>query len=452
MSFDDKLFEYTLNAAKEFENGFDESPVVPFDDAIKAIEVFDEPMPQNETNALDVMKMLHEVGTPATTLSRSGRFFGFVVGGSLPVAQASNWLTTAWDQNSALTVLGYTTAKLEQVSSNWIIEMLDLPKEAAMGFVSGATMAGFTALTSARYRLYKNLGYDIKKNGLRNAPELKIIASADIHATNVTALQYMGYGRDEIHFTPVDTEGRIIVDQLPELDQNTIIIVQAGNINSGAFDDFKSICTLAKEKGAWVHVDGAFGGWLKVSPKRGHLADGMELADSWSIDCHKWLNVPYDSAVAICRDKDAMRDAFTISASYLTTDGERIPNNYTPELSRRARGVDVWAALKHLGKNGFGEMIDRCSDHALWFSEELQKIGFTIMNDVVINQLVFCLNDNDDERLDRIFKHVNASGKAWFGSTHWQGRTVYRMSIISHETTKDDLNVALDAIKEAMKF
>lgn len=450
MSFDDKLFEYTLNAAKEFENGFEENPVVPFNDAVKAIEVFDEPMPHHETNALDVMKMLHEIGTPATTLSRSGRFFGFVVGGSLPVAQASNWLTTAWDQNSALTVLGYTTAKLEQVSSNWIIEMLDLPKEAAMGFVSGATMAGFTALTSARYRLYKNLGYDIKKSGLRNAPELKIIASADIHATNVTALQYMGYGRDEIHFTPVDTEGRIIVEQLPEFDQNTIIIVQAGNINSGAFDDFKSICSLAKEKGAWVHVDGAFGGWLKVSPNRGHLADGMELADSWSIDCHKWLNVPYDSAIAICRDKDAMREAFTISASYLTTDGERIPNNYTPELSRRARGVDVWAALKHLGKNGFGEMIDRCSDHALWFSEELQKNGFTIMNDVVINQLVFCLNDNDDERLDRIFKRVNASGKAWFGSTHWQGRTVYRMSIISHETTRDDLNVALDAIKEAM--
>lgn len=450
MSFDDKLFEYTLNAAKEFENGFEENPVVPFNDAVKAIEVFDEPMPHHETNALDVMKMLHEIGTPATTLSRSGRFFGFVVGGSLPVAQASNWLTTAWDQNSALTVLGYTTAKLEQVSSKWIIEMLDLPKEAAMGFVSGATMAGFTALTSARYRLYKNLGYDIKKSGLRNAPELKIIASADIHATNVTALQYMGYGRDEIHFTPVDTEGRIIVEQLPEFDQNTIIIVQAGNINSGAFDDFKSICSLAKEKGAWVHVDGAFGGWLKVSPNRGHLADGMELADSWSIDCHKWLNVPYDSAIAICRDKDAMREAFTISASYLTTDGERIPNNYTPELSRRARGVDVWAALKHLGKNGFGEMIDRCSDHALWFSEELQKIGFTIMNDVVINQLVFCLNDNDDERLDRIFKRVNASGKAWFGSTHWQGRTVYRMSIISHETTRDDLNVALDAIKEAM--
>ena len=451
MSFDDKLFEYTLEAARDFENGFDKNPAVPFEEAIKAVDGFDQPMPVNQTDALDVMKMLHEIGSPATTLSRGGRFFGFVVGGTLPVAQASNWLTTAWDQNAALTVLGYTAAKLEQVSRKWIVEMLSLPEEAAMGFVSGATMAGFTALSSARHRIYRNLGYDLKKSGLRNAPDIKIIASADIHATNITALGYMGYGRDEIFFAPVDDQGRIIVDQLPQLDERTIIIIQAGNINSGAFDDFKSICALAKEKGAWVHVDGAFGGWLKVSPTRGHLADGMELADSWSIDCHKWLNVPYDSAIAICRDREAMREAFTISASYLTTDGERIPNNYTPELSRRARGVDVWAALKNLGKNGLGDMIDRGCDHASWFAAELEKLGFTIMNDVVINQIVFSLND-DDERLDRIFKHVNSSGKAWFGSTQWRGRTVYRMSIISHETTKGDLNIALDAIKDAMNL
>ena len=451
MSFDDKLFEYTLNATKEFENGFDKNPVVPFDNVIKAIEVFDEPMPVNETEALDVMKMLHEIGSPATTLSRGGRFFGFVVGGTLPVAQASNWLTTAWDQNAALTVLGYTASKLEQVSRKWIVEMLNLPSDAAMGFVSGATMAGFTALSSARHRIYKNQGYDLKKSGLKNAPDIKIIVNADIHATNITALGYMGYGRDEIIFSPVDDQGRIIVEQIPELDENTIIILQAGNINSGAFDDFKTICAMAKEKGAWVHVDGAFGGWLKVSPTRGYLADGMEFADSWSIDCHKWLNVPYDSAIAICRDRNAIREAFTITASYLTSDGERIPNNYTPELSRRARGVDVWATLKHLGKKGLGDMIDRCCDHAKYFAHELEHIGFTIMNDVVINQIVFCLNDNDDEKLDRIFKHVNASGDAWFGSTNWRGRTVYRMSIISHETTKDDLKIALNAIKDAMK-
>ncbi|MBT6032979.1 MAG: aspartate aminotransferase family protein, partial [Kordiimonadaceae bacterium] len=202
--------------------------------------------------------------------------------------------------------------------------------------------------------------------------------------------------------------------------------------------------------GAWVHVDGAFGGWIKVSPTRNHLADGMELADSWSIDCHKWLNVPYDSAIAICRDRKAMMETFTISASYLTTDGERIPNNFTPELSRRARGVDVWAALKHLGKDGFGELIDNCCIHALWFSKELEKIGFTVLNDVSINQVVFCLNDNDDERLKRIMERVQKSGKTWFGPTHWQGRDVFRMSVSSHETTQDDLDIALMAIKEAM--
>ncbi len=452
MRFDEELFNYVLEAAKEFENGFDDNPVVPPAELVAEIEKFDEPLPLGGSDALDVIKMLHEIGTPATTLSRSGRFFGFVVGGTLPVAQASNWLTTTWDQNAALTMLGYTAAKLEQVSRKWIVEMLDLPADSAMGFVSGATMAGFTALTSARQKIYKNMGYDFRKSGLKNAPDIRIVVSEDIHTTNIAALNYMGHGRDELEFVPVDAQGRIIIDELPELDAQTIVIIQAGNINSGAFDDFHEICARAKKAGAWVHVDGAFGGWIKVSKNRGHMADGMELADSWSIDCHKWLNVPYDSAIAICRDREAMMEAFTISASYLLTDGERIPNNFTPELSRRARGVDVWAALKHLGQDGFGDLIDRCCDHATWFARELSKIGFTIMNDVVINQVVFCLDDNDDGRLDQIMSRVAKSGKTWFGPTTWQGRGVYRMSVSSHETTQADLDVALAAIKDAMKF
>ncbi|MBL4601725.1 MAG: aspartate aminotransferase family protein [Emcibacteraceae bacterium] len=451
MRFDDELFNYVLGAAKEFENGLDDNPVVPSADNIKAIEIFDEPLPKGKTKALDVIELLHEVGTPATTLSRGGRFFGFVVGGTLPVAVASSWSTTTWDQNPALTMLGYVNAKLEQVSQKWIVELLELPKTSAVGFVTGATMAGFTALSSARHRIYKNLGYDLKVGGLRNAPKIRFIISEDIHATNIRALNYMGYGTDEFEFVPVDKQGRVIVDQMPALDSRCIILIQAGNINSGAFDDFPAICELAKKAGAWVHVDGAFGGWLKVSKTRSHLVKGMEQADSWSIDCHKWLNVPYDSAIAICRDREAMIETFTISASYLTTDGDRIPNNFTPELSRRARGVDVWAALKHLGQDGFGELIDRCSDHAKWFSGALDKIGFTIMNDVVINQVVFCLDDNDDARLKDIMDKVALSGKAWFGPTRWHGRDVYRMSISSHETTKADLDVALEAIKEAME-
>jgi len=450
MSFDEKLFNYVLDAAREFENGLDKNPVVPSADIIAKLELFDEPLPIKQTDATEVIKQLNELGSPATTLSRSGRFYGFVVGGTLPVSVASSWLTSTWDQNAALTVIGYTAAKLEQVAQKWIVEMLDLPQKTAVGFVSGATMAGFTALSSARTRIYKNLGYDLKISGLKKAPDIRYIVSKDIHATNISALNYMGVGRDEIEFVPVDEQGRIIIDELPTLDDRTIVIVQAGNINSGAFDKFPEICKRAHAAGAWVHVDGAFGGWIKVSPTRAHMAAGMELADSWSIDCHKWLNVPYDNAIAICRDREAMLETFTISASYLTTDGERIPNNFTPELSRRARGIDVWSALKHMGRDGFGEMIDRCCDHASWFASELAKIGFTIMNDVVINQVVFCLNDNDDVRLKRIMDDVTLSGKAWFGPTNWQGRTVYRMSISSHETTQEDLNVALAAIQNAM--
>lgn len=450
MSDNEDLYNYVVDATLAFDRDLNKNPVIPRDDAIAALKIFDEPMPIAKTDAVDVIKMLHETGTPATTLSRSGRFFGFVVGGSLPVSVASSWLTTVWDQNSTMPILGYTSSKLEQVVQKWIVEMLNLPEESVIGFVSGATMAGFTALSSARQKIYKNQGYDLKKSGLKNAPDIRIVISQDIHTTNITALNYMGYGRDELEFVPVDGQGRVIIDKMPELDPQTIVIVQAGNINSGAFDDFNKICALAKRAGAWVHVDGAFGGWVKISKTRGHMASGMELADSWSIDCHKWLNVPYDSAIAIVKDADAIRDAFTISASYLLTDGERIPNNYTPELSRRARGIDVWAALKHLGKDGFGELIDQCCDHAKWFAGELEKTGFTVMNDVVINQVVFCLNDNDDDRLKIIMSKVAQSGKAWFGPTKWQGRSVYRMSISSHETNQSDLDVALAAIKDAM--
>ncbi len=450
MSFNKKLFEYVLNAAQEFENGFGTKPVVPTNDAIKNLDLFDQPMPIGKTDPVDVVKMLHEIGTPATTLSRSGRFFGFVVGGTLPVAVASSWLTSTWDQNSGLTMLGYTVAKLEQVSRRWILEMLGLPEDSGMGFVTGATMAGFTALSVARNSVYNKLGYDLNKSGLRNAPEIRFIVSEDIHTTNLKAINYMGYGTDQIEFVPVDEQGRIIIEKIPKLDETCIVIVQAGNINSGAFDDFTKTCALARTVNAWVHVDGAFGGWIKLSSSRKQLADGMEGADSWSIDCHKWLNVPYDSAIAICRDANVMQETFKISASYLLTDGERIPNNFTPELSRRGRGVDVWAALKHLGKNGFGELIDNCCDHALYFSKEIEKLGFTIMNDVVINQVVFCLNDNDDERLQRIMLRVQESGDAWFGPTSWRGRDVFRLSVSSHETKKSDIDTALNAIKRAM--
>ena len=413
-------------------------------------QAFDIGLPQRGRDAEVVIEALAQAAEPGLIGISSPDFYGWVMGSSHPVGIAADWLVSSWGQNAGIFHTSPAAAVAEEVAGSWLLDLLQLPGESAVGFVTGATMAGFTALSSARTRAYKNLGYDLKKGGLRNAPKIRFIISEDIHATNVRSLNYMGHGTDEFEFVPVDDEGRVIVDQMPQLDESCIVVIQAGNINSGAFDDFKTICARAKTAGAWVHVDAAFGGWIKVSKSRRHLTDGMELADSWSIDCHKWLNVPYDSAIAICRDREVMLETFTISASYLTTDGERIPNNFTPELSRRARGIDVWAALKHLGREGFGDLIDQCCDHAKWFAAELEKNGFTIMNDVVINQVVFCLADNDDQRLKEIMDKVAASGKTWFGPTNWHGRTVYRMSISSHETNQADLDVALNSIKIAM--
>jgi glutamate/tyrosine decarboxylase-like PLP-dependent enzyme len=456
MRFDQELFEYALSAAREFENGLDSRRVVPAERDIDNIDAFDEPLPANGTAALDVIKTLHEVGSPATTLTRSGRFFGFVVGGAHPVSIAANWIASTWDQNAALPVLGHTAAKLEEVSASWILEMLNLPRDSGMGFVSGSTMAGFTALCAARYKLCKNKGYDLKKRGILRAPRIRIVLSEDIHPTNIVALQYMGYGLDDLEFVAVDDQGRMRLDQMPELDDQTIVIAQAGNINSGAFDPFRDICTLAKRAGAWVHIDSAFGGWLRLSEKRGHLTQGMELADSWSLDCHKWLNVPYDSAVAICRDADAMREFFGVSASYLINGEARVPSHFTPELSRRARGIDIWATIKCLGRKGIAGVIDRCCDQALYFSKQLEKLGFTVMNDVCINQVVFGLLDDkgqyDEAGLKAIMTRVQESGTTWFGPTKWGGQNVYRMSICSAETTDDDLTIALRAIRSAMEI
>lgn len=454
MGFDQELFDYVIRAAKEFEDGLVSRRVVPTTQDIKNIAAFDEPLPIDGTAALDVIRTLHEVGSPATTLTRSGRFFGFVVGGAHPVSIAANWIASTWDQNAALPVLGHTAAKLEEVSARWILEMLHLPKDSGVGFVSGSTMAGFTALCAARYRLCKKKGYDLKKNGILGAPKIRFVMSEDIHPSNIAALRYMGYGSDDLEFVPVDDQGRMRVDQMPNLDDQTVVIAQAGNINSGAFDSFPEICALAKQAGAWVHIDSAFGGWLRLSEQRGHLVEGMELADSWSLDCHKWLNVPYDSAVAISRDADAMREFFAISASYLTDTGKRVPSHFTPELSRRARGIDVWATLKYLGKKGFARIIDTCCDQALRFSKELERLGFTILNDVCINQVVFCLEDEDGDedgaRLERIMREVQDGGTTWFGPTKWQGRNAFRMSICSAATTEKDLRVALDAISLAI--
>lgn len=446
MEFDQSLYQYVLNAAQSFESSLDSRPVSPSDEAVKALDYFDEPLSKEGTDTLSVIKMLHEVGEPGVVSSRGGRFYGFVTGGALPVSVASNWMAATWDQNAGPSVMSPTSAKLEQVAGAWVLDLLNLPKTSGFGFVTGATMAGFTALSSARNKIYQKTGYNLKADGIRNAPKIRFVMSEEIHPTNIIALQYMGYGKNEFEFVKCDEQGRLIAKEMPSLDDHTIILLQAGNVNSGSFDPFNEICDLAKQAGAWVHVDAAFGGWVRASKNYNHLADGMERADSWSLDCHKWLNVPHDSAIAICRDSEAMQDTFGVRAPYLVPGTLREGNHFTPELSRRARGIEIWAALKYLGKDGLANIIDETCGYAKYFAEELEKQGFEILNDVVINQIVATIKEED--KLDGFIKSVQQSGKTWFGPTIWKDRKAFRISISSHSTTKEDVDISLKSIIE----
>ncbi|MCP5381700.1 MAG: aspartate aminotransferase family protein [Kordiimonadaceae bacterium] len=447
MNFDQQLFDYVVSAAREFEEKLDSRRVTPDADALKSLERFNEPLSQAGEAATSVIKMLNEVGEPGVVSSRGGRYYGFVTGGALPAAVAANWLAASWDQNAGPLVMSPTAAKIEEVAGAWVLDLLDLPRQSGFGFVTGATMAGFTALLAARNRQYKKLGYDVKADGIRSAPKIRFIMSEEIHPTNIIALQYMGYGKNELEFVPCDKQGRIVVEKIPPLDDHCIILLQAGNVNSGAYDDFNTVCSLATGTGAWVHVDAAFGGWVRASRTRAMLTNGMERADSWSLDCHKWLNVPHDSAISICRDAGSLQDMFGVRAAYLVQGAAREPNHHTPELSRRARGIEIWAALKFLGKDGFTDLIERTCDYAKYFASELEKMGFEILNDVVINQVVATM---DEEKLDQFIKTVQQDGKTWFGPTAWQGRKGFRISISSHVTTDRDIEIALSSIRAAL--
>ncbi|MDG1708778.1 MAG: pyridoxal-dependent decarboxylase, partial [Emcibacteraceae bacterium] len=426
MKFDQELYDYVINASKSFEESLESRRVTPDQSAVNKLELFDEPLSQDGIDAKEVIKTLVELGEPGVVSTRGGRYYGFVTGSALPVSVAASWITASWDQNGALRVMSPTSAKIEEVVGKWVLDVLDLPRESGFGFVTGASIAGFTALSAARNKLYKNLGYDLKADGIRNAPKIRFVMGDEIHPTNIIALQYMGYGKNEFEMVPCDEQSRMIASEMPSLDDHTIVLAQAGNVNSGAFDPFNEICDAAKGTGAWVHVDAAFGGWVRASHERAYLADGMERADSWSFDCHKWLNVPYDSAIAICRDGTAMQDMFGITTAYLVPGETREPSHYTPEFSRRARGIEIWAALKFLGKDGLANLVDGTSNHAKRMAHELEKLGFIIMNDVVINQIVVTLDD--DEKIAQIIDHVQKSGKIWFGPTHWKGKKAFRIS------------------------
>jgi len=425
--------------------GLDNRAVAPTPAAIAQLATLDAPLPANPTDGSETLRLLDEIGSPATMAMAGPRFFGFVIGGSLPVTLAANWLAGAWDQNSAYYRATPGTAYLEQIALRWLLDLLELPPECSGAFVTGATVANLCALAAARHAVLKTAGWNVEAQGLFGSPPITVIVGAEVHPSVTKSLGILGLGRSRVVKVPVDGQGRMRADLLPAISGPTIVCVQAGNVNTGAFDPIAEICARAHAAGAWVHVDGAFGLWAAVSPAHRHLAAGIALADSWATDAHKWLNVPYDSGLAFVRDGHALQAAMAITAEYLPTQSEyRNPADFTPELSRRARGVEVWAALHSLGREGLAATIARNCAQARRFAEQLSAAGCEVLNEVVLNQVLVAFGDA--AQTNRVIAAIQADGTCWAGVTVWQGRTAMRLSVSSWATTDADVDRSVAAI------
>jgi glutamate/tyrosine decarboxylase-like PLP-dependent enzyme len=392
------------------------------------------------------LALLDEVGSPATVASAGPRYFGFVIGGTLPAALAANWMASAWDQNAGLVAASPVSAYLEEVALKWLLDVLRLPNASGGAFVTGATMANFTALAAARHAVLEAVGWDVEADGMVGAPPVTVIVGAEAHATLYKALALLGFGRNRVITVPTDGQGRVRADALPKLliGRPTIVCLQAGNVNSGAFDPARAICAEAKSAGAWVHVDGAFGLWAAAAPTRAHLVEGVDAADSWATDAHKWLNVPYDSGLVFVREAAALRAAMAQSAAYYIAGEHREPMHYTPETSRRARAVEVWATLRSLGRAGLADLIERTCALATRFADGLEDAGFEVLNDVTLNQVL--VSFGSDARTRAVIDAVQRDGTCWAGGTHWHGREAMRISVSNWSTTSDDVDRSLEAI------
>ncbi len=392
----------------------------------------------------DVVAELDARLSAATVASAGPRFFGFVHGGSLPAALAANWLAGAWDQNAFSTASSPAGVLIEALAGAWLLDVLGLPSDAAVAFTTGATLANFTALAAARRRVLADAGWDVEADGLFGAPPITLLVSAESHPSVRKGLGLLGLGRRRVVELEVDRQGRIRADRLPDLDGAAIVCAQAGNVNSGACDPFEALHDWCAERRAWLHVDGAFGLWAQASPTLQSLTAGVALADSWATDGHKWLNVPYDCGIAVVRDAEALHGAMSFGAPYLPTEARREPFHYGPEASRRARGIEVYAALRSLGRRGLAEMIETGCRHARRFAEGLGKAGHTVLNEVVLNQVVVSFGAAEIDRA--VIKAIQTAGECWCGPTNWQGRDAMRISVSGWATTDDDVERSLASI------
>ncbi|BES63753.1 aminotransferase class V-fold PLP-dependent enzyme [Gottschalkiaceae bacterium SANA] len=436
--------------AWEYMQGVDERPVFPRIQDLKNLQAFEEALKDEPEETKDIITQLHQFGSPATVASTGGRYFGFVTGGILPSALASKWISDTWDQNSGLYLMSPIASKLETVVQRWMVELLKLPKETVAGYVSGSSTATLIGLATGRNLIMDRAGYPVFKEGLFNAPTIKVVLGQGAHSTVYKALSILGLGNERVITVPVDEQGRMRADQLPEMDDHTLLILQAGHVCTGDFDDFERICQDAKEAGAYIHIDGAFGLWAAANDQFNHLTKGMELADSWSVDGHKTLNTPYDSGVILCRHEKMLIQSMQMAGSYIQLSEDRDGMLYTAEMSRRARAIELWATLKGLGKKGVADLVWELHRKAVYFAKKLECGGLEILNEVVFNQVL--VRFKSDEMTNRLIKEIQDSGVCWLGGSTWQDSIVMRISVSSYKTTYEDIDRSVaDILRLAKK-
>lgn len=422
-----------------------ERKVAPDPQAIARLKELDQPLGDEPTDSHAVLAILDKYISPATLATTGPRFFGYVIGGAYPVTVGASWMAAAWDQNAGLYEPTPGAAYIEEIALKWLLDLFELPQESGGAFVTGATVANLCGLAAGRHVVLERAGWDIEGEGLFEAPPITVIITDEAHPVLFKSLGLLGLGRNRVVRVPTDNQGRMRADQLPAISGPTIVCLQAGNVNTGSFDPFQDIIPQVHEAGGWVHVDGAFGLWAAVSEPYQHLTRGMNEADSMATDAHKYLNVPYDSGFVLVREPRALRAAMAITAEYLPTETAfRNPDDYTPELSRRARGIEVWTVLKFLGKNGLAKLVDDTCRHARHFAEGFSEAGYEILNEVVLNQVL--VSFGDPEKTNQIIADIQEDGTCWMGGTEWQGRTAMRISVSSWATTNEDVERSLEAI------
>lgn len=443
----EKANSYGLDYVKE---AFDRN-IFPTALALQNLAHFEEALPETSGDASQILELLHEHGSPATVAQIGGRYFGFVNGSMIPAGLAAKNLSIYWDQNTALQVISPIAARLESVVQQWFIDLFGLPSNTVAGFVSGTSMANFCGLAAARYRLLKNAGWDMTEKGLFGAPQLRVVCGRQVHSSILKAISLNGLGKANIEWVPVDDQGRILAAEIPPLDNRTILILQAGNVNTGSFDPFAAICKKARAAGAWIHVDGAFGLWAGATKKLAHLTKGYELAHSWAVDGHKTLNTPYDSGIILCCDEEALVASLHMKGSYIVLGDDRDGMFYTPEMSRRARIVELWATLKYLGREGVDALIWGLHERAKQFGKRLNETaGFEVLNEIVFNQvLVRC---SDPALTLKTLEKIQTLRTCWVGGSEWEGTKVIRISVCSWATTEADVERSVASFKEALDF